>query len=82
MVADEDPIRAALFVFSTRVLALSIFVSALTSLLVFVSLYLILVRPMQRLTGAMIHFRNNPEDDRVTFESIERVTRARGKSAM
>jgi len=38
------PIRAALFVFSTRVLVLSIFVSALTSLLVFVSLYLIFVR--------------------------------------
>ena len=62
VVADEDPIRAALFVFSTRVLVLSIFVSALTSLLVFVSVYLILVRPMQRLTGAMVHFRNNPED--------------------
>jgi len=62
VVANEEPIRAALFVFSTRVLALSIFVSALTSLLVFVSLYLILVRPMQRITAAMINFRNNPED--------------------
>jgi len=62
VVANEEPIRAALFVFSARVLALSIFVSALTSLLVFVSLYLILVRPMQRITAAMIDFRNNPED--------------------
>ena len=62
VVADEDPIRAALFEFSARALALSIFVSALTSLLVFVSLYLILVRPMQRMTAAMINFRNNPED--------------------
>jgi signal transduction histidine kinase len=62
VVANEEPIRAALFVFSARVLALSIFVSALTSLLVFVSLYLILVRPMQRITAAMVDFRNNPED--------------------
>jgi signal transduction histidine kinase len=62
VVANEEPIRAALFVFSARVLVLSIFVSALTSLLVFVSLYLILVRPMQRITTAMIDFRNNPED--------------------
>jgi len=62
VVANEEPIRAALFVFSTRVLALSLFVSALTSLLVFVSLYLILVRPMQRITAAMVDFRNNPED--------------------
>jgi signal transduction histidine kinase len=62
VVANEEPIRIALFTFSTRVLALSVFVSALTSLLVFVTLYLILVRPMQRMTAAMIDFRNNPED--------------------
>jgi signal transduction histidine kinase len=62
VVADEDPIRMALFVFSTRVLALSIFISVLTSLLVFLSLYFILVRPMQRITAAMITFREDPED--------------------
>jgi len=62
VIANEEPIRIALFTFSTRALALSVFVSALTSLLVFISLYLILVRPMQRMTAAMIDFRNNPED--------------------
>ncbi|HYM16969.1 MAG TPA: HAMP domain-containing sensor histidine kinase [Micropepsaceae bacterium] len=62
VVANEEPIRAALFVFSTRALLLSIFVSVFTSLLVFVSLYMIFVRPMQRITGAMVAFRNNPED--------------------
>ena len=36
----------------------------------------------ERFATAFRPFRNNPEDDRVTFESIERVTRARGKSAM
>jgi signal transduction histidine kinase len=72
VVANEEPIRAALFVFSTRVLALSIFVSALTSLLVFVSLYLILVRPMQRMTAAMINFRNNPEDPERILQASSR----------
>ncbi|HEY4264900.1 MAG TPA: HAMP domain-containing sensor histidine kinase, partial [Micropepsaceae bacterium] len=73
VVANEEPIRAALFVFSARVLALSIFVSALTSLLVFVSLYLILVRPMQRITAAMVDFRNNPEDpSRILHPSARR----------
>lgn len=62
VIANEEPVRVALFTFSTRALALSVFVSALTSLLVFISLYLILVRPMQRITTAMIDFRNNPED--------------------
>jgi signal transduction histidine kinase len=62
VVADEAPIRTALFIFSTRVLALSIFISVLTSLLVFLSVYFILVRPMQRITAAMITFREDPED--------------------
>jgi signal transduction histidine kinase len=62
VVANEGAIRAALFIFSTRVLVLSIFISVLTSLLVFLSLYFILVRPMQRITAAMVAFRNNPED--------------------
>ena len=72
VVANEEPIRAALFVFSARVLALSLFVSALTSLLVFVSLYLILVRPMQRITAAMIDFRNNPEDPSRILQATSR----------
>jgi signal transduction histidine kinase len=62
VIADEDPIRAALFVFSTRVLVLSIFISIFTSLLVFFSVYFLLVRPMQRITAAMTAFRENPED--------------------
>ncbi len=62
VIANEEPIRMALFVFSTRVLVLSVFISLFTSLLVFLSIYWILVRPMQRITNAMIAFRNNPED--------------------
>jgi signal transduction histidine kinase len=62
VIADEEPIRTALFAFSTRVLGLSVFISVLTALLVFLSLYFFLVRPMQRITGAMTAFRANPED--------------------
>ena len=62
VVANEEPIRAALFAFSTRVLGLSLFISLLTGLLVFLSLYFFLVRPMQRITAAMTAFRANPED--------------------
>ena len=72
VVAKEEPIRAALFIFSARVLALSIFVSAVTSLLVFLSLYFILVRPMQRITAAMVNFRNNPEDPSRIMEPTAR----------
>jgi signal transduction histidine kinase len=62
VIADEGPIRAALFAFSTRVLGLSVFISVLTGLLVFLSLYYFMVRPMQRITAAMTAFRANPED--------------------
>ena len=62
VVANEEPIRAAVITFSARVLVLSLFVSGLTAALVFVSLYLSLVRPMRRITTAMIAFRVNPED--------------------
>jgi signal transduction histidine kinase len=70
VIADEEPIRAALFAFSTRVIGLSVFISVLTGLLVFVSLYYFMVRPMQRITGAMTAFRANPEDpDRILHPS-------------
>jgi signal transduction histidine kinase len=62
VIAEEGPIRAALFAFSTNVLVLSVFISLLTGLLVFVSLYSFIVRPMQRITAAMTAFRANPED--------------------
>ena len=61
VIANEGAIRAALFVFSTRALLLSVFVSVVTSFLVFVSLYLIFVRPMQRITAAMAHGRAQPD---------------------
>ena len=73
VIANEEPIRTALFLFSTRVLALSLFISLLTALLVFFSVYYILVRPMQRITSAMTAFRANPEDpERILRPSTRR----------
>lgn len=62
VVANEDSIRADLLTFSYRALAVSLFIAGVTALLVFLSLYLILVRPMKRLTDAMVRFRADPED--------------------
>jgi signal transduction histidine kinase len=38
------------------------FVSALTAALVFLSLFYVFVRPMEKITEAMVRFRDNPED--------------------
>lgn len=62
VIVGEKPIRGALVLYSYRILWLALLLSAVTALLVFASLYLVLVRPMRRITRAMIRFRDNPED--------------------
>ena len=62
IVLGEEPIRAALVSYSWRVIYTSLFISLTSALLVFASLYLVFVRPMERLTSAMVRFRQSPED--------------------
>jgi signal transduction histidine kinase len=62
IVLPEASIRAPLFVYAGRVMAAGLFLSGLAAALVFVSLFFFLVRPMQRITEAMVSFRENPED--------------------
>jgi signal transduction histidine kinase len=58
----EGPIRAQLVAYADRVMVTGLVVSLITALLVFASLYLVLVRPMRRVTQAMVAFHENPED--------------------
>jgi signal transduction histidine kinase len=62
VIADEASIRTALSAFSWRAIMLALFISAVTSTLMFGTLYFTVVRPMKRLTHAMVAFRANPED--------------------
>ena len=62
IVMDETPLKKAMLAFSRNILVLSLFISGLTAALVYVTLNLIFVRPMRRLTETMIAFRENPED--------------------
>ncbi|MBT5264950.1 MAG: HAMP domain-containing histidine kinase [Rhodospirillaceae bacterium] len=59
---DEAPMRAEMFDYSWRILALSLGISFFTAALVFLSLRWILVTPMARITRSMVAFRENPED--------------------
>ncbi len=59
---DEQIMRESMLSFSTRILQLSIVISLITAALVFVSLQWMIVRPIGRLSDAMIRFRENPED--------------------
>ncbi len=59
---DETPMRQAMYGYSQRILELSIVISLITAGLVYLSLHLLMVRPMRRITQSMVSFRDNPED--------------------
>ncbi|MHA1109346.1 MAG: sensor histidine kinase, partial [Alphaproteobacteria bacterium] len=61
-VINEAPLRAEMFDFSGRILALSILISLFTASLVYLSLHWLFVRPMRAITASMVTFRDNPED--------------------
>lgn len=59
---DEKPMREAMLGYSGRILNLSIVISLFTASFVYLSLQLLLVRPMRRITRTMTLFRAAPED--------------------
>lgn len=62
VIFEERTMRTAMLDFSWRIFALSLVISLITASLVYFSLQWMIVRPIRNLTGAMIGFRNNPED--------------------
>ncbi len=61
-IIDEQPLREAMLEYARRILALSILISMVTASLVYLSLNWLLVRPMRRMTAAMVAFRDDPEN--------------------
>lgn len=61
VVMDEAPLRHEMFDYSWRILNLSLGISIFTAALVYLSLHLLMVRPMRRITESMAAFRANPE---------------------
>lgn len=69
---DEKPLRRALRAFGGRILSLSIVISLFTAGLVYLSLQLLIVRPMRRITAAMGRFRSDPENPDMTIQPSDR----------
>jgi signal transduction histidine kinase len=70
IVLNEAPLRDAMLRFSANVLLLSLFISAMTAALVYLSLHYLFVRPMRRITAEMVAFRQEPENPgRITVAS-------------
>lgn len=62
IVVDETALRNAMLVFSVNVLLLALVISLVTGALVYLTLDLLIVRPVRRLTAAMVEFADAPED--------------------
>lgn len=64
LVLDEAPLRAEMIGFGWRIFLLSVVIATITSTMVFLALRWFMVRPMARITRAMVDFSENPEDRR------------------
>jgi signal transduction histidine kinase len=64
IVAPDVPLRRELIAQLLRLLAIAAFTSVMAGAVVYLSLNLLLVRPMLRITRSMEHFRADPDDQR------------------
>lgn len=69
---DETPLRKAMYAYSRRILALSLIISFITACLVYLSLQLLLVKPMRQIIESIMHFRSSPEDQTSTIRPLSR----------
>jgi signal transduction histidine kinase len=69
---NEAPMRAELWDFGGRVLQLSVLISLITGALVYLALQWLMVTPLRRITGSMVTFRADPEDESRVIVSSKR----------
>jgi signal transduction histidine kinase len=73
IVVEEGPLRQAMVDFTFTFLSLTLFISTGSAALVFLSLNYLFVRPMRRITAAVVEFRRDPENpNRILFPSERR----------
>jgi signal transduction histidine kinase len=62
IILDERPLQSAMLRYSVNILVLSVLISGMTALLVYLSLHYLFVRPLRRITANMVAFHAMPED--------------------
>ncbi|MBX9821418.1 MAG: HAMP domain-containing histidine kinase [Afipia birgiae] len=73
VVADEKPLRDAMFRFSRNVLLLSLVMTSITAGLIYYALHHLFVRPMRRVTANLVAFHENPESTARIIEPSKRA---------
>src|SRR5580700_4697892 len=70
IILDEQPLRNAMLRYSVDLLLISLLISGITGVLVYLALHYMFVRPMRRVTANMTAFRADPENnDRIIVPS-------------
>jgi signal transduction histidine kinase len=72
VIIDETPMREAMYGYSGRILTLSIIISLITASLLYLSLQLLMVRPIRQMCDSIVRFRQSPEDERTTMPASGR----------
>jgi signal transduction histidine kinase len=62
IIIDEVPLRAAMWKYSFNILMVSLLISVITAMLVYLTLHYLFVRPLRRITANMIAFHGAPEN--------------------
>ena len=62
VLVSHEPLKQALIAYSWRILGLSVLISLIAASLIYISLLLLLVRPIRRLSRAMTRFRDDPQN--------------------
>ena len=74
---DSGPMRTALIDYGLRILALSLVISVITAVFLFIAVRATLVRPIERVVGAMQSYANAPEDARRIIEPTATINELR-----
>ena len=72
VIVDERQLYTAMIDYSFNIVKLSLVISLLTAGLVFLSLHLLMVLPMRRITASMVTFRKAPESTQSTIAGSNR----------
>jgi signal transduction histidine kinase len=62
IIMDEGPLRHAMVRFSINIMLLSLVISGITAMLVYLALHYLMVRPMRRMTENLMQFHADPEN--------------------
>ncbi|NVJ90912.1 MAG: HAMP domain-containing histidine kinase [Methylocystaceae bacterium] len=73
VIIDEAPLHMEMLDYSKRILNLSLMISLMTAVLIYIFLHRLLVRPIRRLARNMASFRENPEDEGAIIKPSERL---------